>query len=161
MLSDLDKKVLKELLRNAKTSDRSLAKKLKVSQSTLTRVRNELEREGYIRRYTILPDLGKLGCELIAFTFVKMNPEIQSKIEDVKKYANQWANAIYASRGEGMGMTGVIISLHRNYTDYLQKLTIFRKEWGKYLEELQSFITAVGEGTIKEFSLEYIAECLK
>jgi hypothetical protein len=90
-----------------------------------------------------------------------MNPEIQSKIDDVKKYANQWANAIYASRGEGMGMTGVIISLHRNYTDYLQRLTLFRKDWSKYLEELQSFVTAVGEGTIKEFSLEYIAEYLK
>jgi len=161
MLSDLDKKVLKELLKNAKISDRSLAEKLNVSQSTVTRVRNKLEREGCIRKYTIIPDFGKLGCELIAFTFVKMNPEIQSKIDDVKKYANQWSNAIYASRGEGIGMTGVIISLHRNYTDYLQKLTIFRKDWGKYLEELQSFVTAVGEGTLKEFSLEYIAECLK
>ncbi|MGQ9460398.1 MAG: Lrp/AsnC family transcriptional regulator [Candidatus Bathyarchaeaceae archaeon] len=85
MLSDLDKKVLSELLRNAKISDRSLAKKLKVSQSTLTRVRNKLEREGYIRRYTILPDFRKLGWEILAFTFVKMNPEILSKIENAKK----------------------------------------------------------------------------
>jgi DNA-binding Lrp family transcriptional regulator len=138
MLSDLDKKVLKELLRNAKTSDRSLAKKLNVSQPTLTRVRNELEREGYIRRYTILPDFRKLGFELIAFTFVKMNPQIQSKIEDVKKYANQWPNAIYTSRGEGMGMTGMIISVHRDYRDYLQKLTIFRRDWGQYMEELRN-----------------------
>jgi DNA-binding Lrp family transcriptional regulator len=160
MLSDLDKKVLMELLRNAKTSDRSLAKKLSVSQTTLTRVRNELERGGYIRRYTILPDFRKLGFELIAFTFVKMNPQIQSKIEDVKKYANQWPNAIYVSRGEGMGMTGMIISVHRDYRDYLQKLTIFRKDWGQYLEELQSFVTVIGEGTIREFSLEYLAECI-
>lgn len=160
MLSDLDKKVLSELLRNAKISDRSLAKKLNVSQPTLTRVRNELEREGYIRQYTILPDFRKLGFELLAFTFVKMNPQIQSKIEEIKKYAAQWPNAIYSSRGEGMGMTGTILSLHRDYRDYLQKLTIFRKDWGQYLEELQSFVTVFGEGTIKEFSLEYLAECI-
>lgn len=103
MLSDLDKKVLSELLRNAKISDRSLAKKLNVSQPTLTRVRNELEREGYIRRYTILPDFRKLGFELLAFTFVKMNPQIQSKIEDVKKYAAQWPNTIYSSREKEWG----------------------------------------------------------
>lgn len=162
MLSDLEKRVLKELLKNAKTSDRNIARMLNVSQATVTRVRRKLESEGYIKRYTVIPDFGKLGCEIVAFTFVKMNPQIySSKAEEVKKYAYQWPNAIYVSRGEGMGMTGIIISLHRNYTDYLQKLNIFRRDWGQYIEDLQSFITSVSEGTLKEFTLEYIAECLK
>lgn len=161
MLSDLDKKVLRELLINAKMSDRTLAKKLKVSQSTLTRVRNELEREGHIRRYTILPDFRKLGWEIIAFTFVRMNPKIQPKTEEVKKYGSKWPNSIFASRGEGMGMTGIFISVHRDYRDYMQLLTTFRNDWGEYLEDLQSFVTVVGEGTLKEFSLEYLAEYLQ
>lgn len=63
-------------------------------------------------------------------------------------------------KGEGMGMTGTILSLHKDYRDYLQKLTIFRKDWGQYLEELQSFVTVFDEGTIREFSLEYLAECI-
>ncbi|MGB9854858.1 MAG: Lrp/AsnC family transcriptional regulator [Candidatus Bathyarchaeales archaeon] len=158
----MEKRVLKELLKNAKTSDRNIARMLNVSQATVTRVRRKLESEGYIKRYTVIPDFGKLGCEIVAFTFVKMNPQIySSKAEEVKKYAYQWPNAIYVSRGEGMGMTGIIISLHRNYTDYLQKLNIFRRDWGQYIEDLQSFITSVSEGTLKEFTLEYVAECLK
>ncbi|MEM2947637.1 MAG: winged helix-turn-helix transcriptional regulator [Candidatus Bathyarchaeia archaeon] len=162
MLSDQEKRVLSELLKNAKTSDRNIARMLKVSQATITRIRRKLENEGYIRKYTVIPDFGKLGCEIVAFTFVKMNPQVYSKnIEEIRSYANRWPNAIYASRGEGMGMTGIIISLHKNYTDYLQKLNIFRRDWGQYIEDIQSFITTVSEGIIKEFNLEYIAECLK
>jgi DNA-binding Lrp family transcriptional regulator len=162
MLNDLEKAVLSELLKNAKTSDRNIAKKLNVSQATITRARKKLESQGYIKRYTVIPSFGKLGCEIVAFTFVKMNPQIYSqRAEEVKNYAYKWPNAIYASRGEGLGMTGIIISLHKNYTDYLQKLNTFRRDWGQYIEDLQSFITTVSEGIIKEFSLEYITECLK
>ncbi len=162
MLSDLEKRVLCELLKNAKNSDRNIARTLQVSQATITRIRNKLENEGYIKKYTVIPSFEKLGCEIVAFTFVKMNPKLYSKdVEEIRNYARQWPNAIYASRGEGMGKTGIIISLHKNYTDYLQKLNIFRRDWGQYIEDIQSFITTVSEGIIKEFSLEYIAECLK
>jgi len=162
MLSDLEKRVLSELLKNAKNSDRNIARTLQVSQATITRVRRKLENEGYIKKYTVIPSFEKLGCEIVAFTFVKMNPRVYSKnIEEIRNYAKQWPNAIYVSRGEGMGMTGIIISLHKNYTDYLQKLNIFRRDWGQYVEDIQSFITSVSEGIIKEFNLEYIAECLK
>ncbi|MEM0057734.1 MAG: hypothetical protein QXG09_02530 [Candidatus Bathyarchaeia archaeon] len=103
-----------------------------------------------------------MGCETVAFTFVKMNPQVYSKnIEEIRNYAKRWPNAIYVSRGEGMGMTGIIISLHKNYTDYLQKLNIFRRDWGQYIEDIQSFLTSVSEGIIKEFNLEYITESLK
>ncbi|MEM3551077.1 MAG: winged helix-turn-helix transcriptional regulator [Candidatus Bathyarchaeia archaeon] len=161
MLRELEKQVMKELLQNAKTSDRSLSKKLNISQSTITRVRKELERKGYIKNYTIMPDFGKLGCEILAFTFVKMRPESRAKTEDLKNYAANFPNVIYASRGEGMRMTGVAISLHKNYTDYVQKLSLLRQDWGQYLEEIESFVVAIGEGTIKEFSLGYVTECLQ
>lgn len=161
MLRELERQVIKELFEDAKKSDRTISKKLNVSQSTITRVRKGLERKGYIKTYTILPDFAKLGCEIVAFTFVKMRPEIRAKTEDLKKYVAEFSNVIYSSRGEGMGMTGVSVSLHKNYTDYVQKLSLLRQDWSMYLEDIQSFVVAIGEGTIKEFSLGCATECSK
>jgi DNA-binding Lrp family transcriptional regulator len=44
-LKDVDLKILSELMKNSKASDRQLAKKIGVSQPTVTRRRARLERE--------------------------------------------------------------------------------------------------------------------
>jgi len=160
MQKELKKKLIIELLRNSKASDRTLAKKLGVSQPTITRTRSSLERERLIRSYTIMPDWRKLGFDILALTFVKMNPKVISAelIGKVRDYADKFSNSFFASTGEGLGMTGVIMSLHKDYRDYSQKLALFRVDWGQYMDDIQSFITVTGEGTIKEFSFKYITE---
>jgi DNA-binding Lrp family transcriptional regulator len=162
MRKDLVKKLLIELLSDSKQSDRKLAKKLGVSQPTITRTRGKIERQGLIRSYTIIPDWRKLGFEILAFTFVKMDPKVISEdlIGKVRGYAAKFTNAIFASTGEGLGMTGVIMSLHRDYRDYAQKLALFRSDWGNYMEDIQSFIMVTDEGQIKEFSFKYLDETL-
>lgn len=151
-----------ELLKNSKESDRKLAKKLGVSQPTITRVRSKLEREGFIKEYTIIPDLRKLGFEIMAFTFTKMDPKLVSEelIGKVREYAAQFSNSIFASSGEGIGMTGVIISLHKDYRDYSQKLSLFRRDWGAHMEAIQSFVMVTNEGVIKDLSFSYLGETL-
>jgi DNA-binding Lrp family transcriptional regulator len=160
MRKDMKNKLIVELLRNSKASDRTLAKKLGVSQPTITRTRTSLEREKLIRSYTIMPDWRKLGFDIIALTFVKMDPKVMSAelIGKVRDYANKFSNSFFASTGEGLGMTGVIMSLHKDYRDYSQKLALFRRDWGQYMEDIQSFIMVTDEGTIKEFSFKYISE---
>ena len=162
MRKDLSKKLLIELLRDSKQSDRKLAKKLGVSQPTITRTRNKLEREGFIRNYSIFPDWKKLGFEILAFTFVKMDPKVISDelIERVREYAKKFTNAIFVSTGEGLGLTGVIIALHKDYRHYAQQLTVFRNDWGMYLEDIQSFITVTNQGVVKDLSFKYIDENL-
>ena len=162
MRKDLPRKLLIELLRNSKKSDRKLAKKLDVSQPTITRTRGKLEREGFIGSYTIIPDWGKLGFEIFALTFVKMRSAVVSEelFKELRKYAAQFANVFFSSRGQGLGMTGVIMSIHKNYRDYATKLVKFRQDWAKHLEDLQSFIMVTDEGVIKEFSFKYLDENL-
>ena len=151
-----------ELLKNSKESDRKLAKKLGVSQPTITRVRSKLEREGFIKEYTIIPDLRKLGFEIMALTFTKMDPKIVSEelIGKVREYAAKFSNSIFASTGEGIGMTGVIISLHKDYRDYSQKLSLFRRDWGALMEDIQSFVMVTNEGVVKDLSFSYLGETL-
>jgi DNA-binding Lrp family transcriptional regulator len=162
MRKDLKTKLIVELLRNSKASDRILAKKLGVSQPTISRARTSLEREKLIRSYTILPDWRKLGFDIMALTFVKMDPKVLSAelIGKVRDYANKFSNAFFASTGEGLGMTGVIMAFHKDYRDYSQKLAQFRRDWGQYLTDIQSFVMVTDEGTIKEFSFKYFTEDL-
>ena len=59
-LKGIDFKILSELLKNSKMSDRKLAKKIGVSQPTVTRRRAKLEKD-VIDCYTLIPEWEKLG----------------------------------------------------------------------------------------------------
>jgi hypothetical protein len=91
-----------------------------------------------------------------------MHPEVVSEelFKRLKIYAAKFSNVFFASRGQGLSMTGVIMSLHSDYRDYAQELTKFRNDWGRYLEDMQSFIMVTDEGEIKEFSFKYLDESL-
>jgi DNA-binding Lrp family transcriptional regulator len=160
MRKDLPQKLLRELLHNSKQSDRELAKILKVSQPTITRARHKLERDGMIQDYTIVPDFKKMGFEILALTFVKMRPEILKPevMEKAKKYAEKFPNAIFVSTGEGLGMTGVIISFHKDYTDYHSSLNLLRIDWKELIENIQTFVVSIGEGEFKRFSLTHLKD---
>ena len=160
MRKELPRQLLLELLKNSKRSDRELAKVLGVSQPTITRTRRKLEREGIIQDYTIIPDFRKMDFEILALTFVRMRPEILigETRERAEKFAAKFPNVIFASSGQGLGMTGVIISLHKNYTEYHRQLNELRLELKDVTEDIESFIVSIGEGEYKRFSLTYLKD---
>ncbi|NIR87352.1 winged helix-turn-helix transcriptional regulator [Candidatus Bathyarchaeota archaeon] len=160
MRKKLVQQLLRELLKNSKRSDRELAKVLNVSQPTITRTRHKLEENGLVQDYTIVPNFRKMGFEILALTFVKMRPEILSPetMDEARKYAAKFPNAIFASTGEGLGMTGVIISFHKNYTDYHKKVNMLRVDWKDFTEDIQSFVISIGEEEFKRFSLTCLGD---
>jgi DNA-binding Lrp family transcriptional regulator len=160
MEKDLPQQLLRELLKNSKRSDRELAKVLRVSQPTITRHRRKLEEQGLIQDYTIIPDFRQMGFEILALTFVKMRPDLLTPeiMEEVKKYGEKWPNVILVSSGEGLGMTGVIVSFHKNYTEYHQRLNLLRVDWKEFSEDIRSFIVSLGEEESKRLSLTYLKD---
>ena len=153
-------RLLLELLKDSKRSDRELAKILGVSQPTVTRMRQRLVKDGVIKDFTVIPDFAKMGFEILALTFVKMRPGVlvPETIEEAKKYAAKFPNAILSSTGEGLGMNGIVISFHRNFTDYHRQLNQMRNDWKEFLDDIQSFIISVGEGEFRRFSLTYLGD---
>ena len=102
-----------------------------------------------------------MGFEILALTFVKMRPEILSPkiMEEARKDAANFPDAIFVSTGEGLGMTGVIISFNRNYTEYHNRLNRLRVCWKDLIEDIQSFVVSIGEGgEYKRFSLTYLRD---
>ena len=156
-------KLLKELIRNSRRSDRELAKTLKVSQPTVTR--NRKLAESYVRSYTIVPEFQKIGYEIFAITFAKAKTydkkEIETKLEAQKKWVMQHPNVFFASDGEGLGKDAVILSLHKNYSKYADFMREFTVNFAEFISDVQSFIVSLKTGMIiKPFDLKYLAEDL-
>lgn len=156
----IDNKLLFELIRNSKKSDRELAKVLGVSQPTVTRTRRRLEKESKIREYTAILDWANMGYEIAAFTFV----DISSDAEIVNK-AEEWTRKrheiVFASGGEGMGMNSVMVSLHKDYTSFLDFISEFRRQWADIVKEVSSFVVSLRAKDpliAKSFSFKYLGE---
>jgi DNA-binding Lrp family transcriptional regulator len=98
---------------------------LGVSQPTVGRMIKELEKEGIIKEYTMIPDFCKLGYGLLVLTFVRHAKQFDSKeldnitrmgIERARRERSQ--ESIMAERGIGLGYGSVIISYEKDYSSY-------------------------------------------
>ena len=156
-------RLVSEMLKNSKKSDRELAGILGVSQPTVSRTRARIEKE-YINTYTIIPDFKKLGYQIMAFTLAKMksNPE-NSTLDKVMEASKEWVakrpNVIFAADGEGFGKDLILISFHKDYSAYAKFVRSFAMDWGSSLDNFESFLVSIGSGyTLRDFDLKYLAD---
>jgi DNA-binding Lrp family transcriptional regulator len=83
-------KLISELMKNSRRSDRELAKVIGVSQPTVSRMISRLQKVGVIREYTMIPDFYKLGYKILALTFVKLKKTLsQEELEKVREVTKQ------------------------------------------------------------------------
>ncbi|UCH32042.1 MAG: Lrp/AsnC family transcriptional regulator [Candidatus Bathyarchaeota archaeon] len=159
-LKPLDYRILSELMKNAKSSDRQLAKKLGVSQPTITRRRTRLEKEIALS-YTTIPDWSKLGFQIVAITFGQWKHKIFSDemMSEAMEFLSRHPNIVFMSSGRGVGSDRVGISLHKDYRDYQRFMQDVRQTWGTYVDSLASFIISIGGDTIlRPITLKYLAD---
>jgi len=98
MVETLDRKLLAKLLENSRTPIYKMAEELGVSRQTLSKKLKKLEKE-YSLKYTVLPDLKKLGLNLKAYILLSITPsdearrKVETKIRKMKEIAQ--AHYIY------------------------------------------------------------------
>jgi DNA-binding Lrp family transcriptional regulator len=161
-LKDVDFKILSELIKNSKMSDRKLANLLGVSQPTVTRRRAMLEREKLLD-YTAIPNLEKLGFEILAIAYARWNHEACSdeKESEAKAFLSRHPNVLFVSTGRGLGMDRVLISVHRSYTDYAEFMKDLKEEWGNFFASLDAFIVSLrGDNVLRQLTFKSLANCL-
>ena len=101
-------KLLFELIKNSKRSDRDLAKILGISQPTVTRLRKVLEREA-IKQYTIIPNLSYFGFDIVAFIFSRTKELVHPLWDKGKEWAKEQPNIVFVSTGQGMEADALLI----------------------------------------------------
>jgi len=154
------KRLVSELLKDSKRSDRDLAKILKVSQPTVTRMRHRLVREGVIREFTAVPDFAKLGYEIMAVTVAKARATLTpNEQERAKKLVLEEPRVIFVASAEGMGRNGVMISFHKDYADFCNFMSNLKFNSEGYMEEADSMLISLkSDMIVKPLSLSYLAK---
>jgi len=159
-----DYRILFELMKNARISDRQLAKMIGVSQPTVSRKRAFLEKE-LLEGYTAVPKWEKLGYEIFAITLFKIKSVVATKerYSAVRKKGLDWLmsqpNVIMAGACRGMGMDAFNLSLHQSYSDYDDWFRNIRLELGDLIDDVQSVLVNLrGKELLKPLHFKYIAE---
>lgn len=125
-MKDVELKLISELMKNSRRSDKQLAKAIGVSQPTVGRILKKFQKEGVIKEFTVIPDFRKLGYSLAAITLGRLKEQFREPKmlgEARRKFVQSFNEGAYEvildERGMGLGYDGIIVSFHRDYSEYL------------------------------------------
>jgi len=161
-LKDVELRLILELIKDSRRSDRELAKAIGVSQPTVSRVRLRLEREGMIE-YSASPNLAKLGFEILAVVLGRRNYQKRQEIniQKAKNYARDHPNILFGAPGNGLGYDRISVSVHRNFSDYSRFMQELQTEWTGIMDVDSFLINLKGDDVVQPMSFKQLAEWLK
>jgi DNA-binding Lrp family transcriptional regulator len=145
-LKEVELKLVCELMKNSRRSDRELAKALGVSQPTVSRTLRKLEKEGVIREYTMIPDFTKLGFGIMSIDFATLKgPISEEKLKEIRKQVRQTLqkepiSTIFAMSGMGCNADRVIVAFHEDYSAYVDYLNRIRHHPLVVVDQIKSFL---------------------
>ena len=102
-----DLSIINILSKNSRTPFVYIAKKLKISESTIRKRVSNLEKQSIIKKYSLVVDTSKIGFENVALIGVDVSPE---KYLDVAKKLTEFDEIKYvaSSTGDHMFMLEVL-----------------------------------------------------
>jgi DNA-binding Lrp family transcriptional regulator len=148
-VKEAELRLMCELLKNCRRSDRQLAKAIGTSQPTVQRIRRRLEQSGLIKEYTVVPDFAKLGYELLTFIFLKYEREIpEDRYELLKAKAmdlegKSSSSTIMVLNGLGADMNRVVVSFHRDYSTFSRYVSHMKNLEGFGIKYAGSFVVSL------------------
>jgi DNA-binding Lrp family transcriptional regulator len=145
-MKNFELKLISELMKNSRRSDRELAKTLGVSQPTVSRTLKKLEKEGCIKEYTIVPDFLKLGYQIMGVTLIKRtepadkekSAEIRKTVVEVEKQ-NPHA-ALMAVNGMGLRNDKLLITFYEDYAAYSKAMDLTKNIPNVEVQGVESFL---------------------
>jgi len=151
-IKDTEIRLIAELMKNSRRSDRELAKVLGISQPTVSRTIAKLEKQGIIKEYTMIPDFTQLGYNIMAVTFLgKQEEEKTQDSEELRKGVLELENktpfaSLIVVNGIGLEKGRMLINLYRDYSGYLEGLKAIRSLPHVEADELESFLVNLNDG---------------
>ena len=89
-MDNYDIKILEEIQRDGRISNKELAQKVNLSPAPCWRRMNALEESGYIKCYTALLNKEKIGLTITAFAHVSLNDHHEKTVEQFDQAIANW-----------------------------------------------------------------------
>ncbi|MGV8172369.1 MAG: Lrp/AsnC family transcriptional regulator [Candidatus Woesearchaeota archaeon] len=142
-MTSRERQILLELIKNARTSDQEIARRIGTSRPTVLKIRRRLEKK-YIKNYSATIDFSDLGLNVIATTFFRWDDFSKKKeMKRVFDYIRKLPFVIRFCNGVGMGsMTMIIVSVHVDFREYERFYEDLQEEGGDNIREAQAFISS-------------------
>ncbi len=124
-LSEKEKKVYEEIVRNPDFTTEQIGKKVDLSRHTISRMKKSFLDRNLIKKITV-PNISKLGYEIIAFYHFNFNPKKAPNNSDIQ-HLDDDSTIFFASKK----FEAVMISIYPTYQDYKED----KMEKIRYLKE--------------------------
>jgi DNA-binding Lrp family transcriptional regulator len=149
-MKNTELRLIAELMKNSRRSDRELAKVLRVSQPTVTRVRTRLEKEGVIQEYTMIPDFGKLGYQIMGITSLQLTPKadyVEIRKRTIEYQKNNPTAMLTGVKGLGGDKNRLFINFYENYSAYCEIIRKTREFPSINVDSVSSFLVDLTDKT--------------
>lgn len=158
-MKDVELKLIRELMKNCRRSDRELAKVVGVSQPTVSRIIKKLESEGYLE-YTAVPNLVKLGYRILAVNIGRRIQESQPEVVVQKStnFVKNHPNLLLVARGLSSNGDRIAISAHKDFGDYCRLMQEIKEEWPAITTVTSFLIDLTGDYVLRNLSYKYMRE---
>lgn len=93
-MDNIDLRILRELLANARLSHQELAERVGLSASPCARRIRKLESDGIIKGYSARLDEAKLGFGFSVFISVRLDQQIDSRLEEFEKKVRNMSEVV-------------------------------------------------------------------
>jgi DNA-binding Lrp family transcriptional regulator len=166
-MKNVELKLISELMKNSRRSDRDLARTIGVSQPTITRLRSKLERTGIIKEYTMIPDFSKLGYEIMGITSLKVEEKPQVGFKEIRKAtfeaekSNHHAGLMIVN-GIGNNKNRLFIDFYEDYSAYVEVIKAVKGFPFIDVDSIDSFLVNLTDETnLRVLSMSVIAQYLE
>jgi DNA-binding Lrp family transcriptional regulator len=154
-LKDVEVRIIAELMKNSRRSDREIARAIGTSQPTVTRVIRKLEEDGVIREYTMIPDFKRLGYGMMGVVMMGLESPLSKaqfqKIADATSEVEEdgFHPGLMGVNGMSSGRKNrLFVSFYRNYSDYAQEHRLIQRVPYVRPNSIESFLVDLNEETV-------------
>jgi len=146
-MKDIELKLVAELMKNSRRSERLLAKALGVTQPTVGRMIRKLEKEGVIKEYTVIPDFSKLGFTIMGSTRFQMN---ETPVDDSQRACmgmmDKFAGFV-GVQGDCAGKNRLLLSFYASFSEYCEALRLLKANPIVNVDNVDTFMVDLSNKT--------------
>ena len=139
-LTKTERRFLISLTKGGDKNDSEIAKEMKVSKGTVSRIRKKLSEEGLLAGATPKLDLEKMGVCFYYVLVFQWNAFADRKLtEKMEKDFTSTAQTIYFAEGSNPNSKYIAKMAFVDFEDYNEFIAEFRRKYGASISGLETF----------------------